>query len=110
MTKNRNKVPGICSHRFRLEGAEASPENTIEPCGREIAAGILAFETDVRRTKDGVLVVFHADGLDETTNGEGSVGEITYQELKKLSAGIRWGEQFASERVPTLRQLLDFLA
>jgi len=110
MIKNQSKVPGICSHRFRVAGAEATPENTIEACSRAIAAGFLTFETDVRRTKDGVLVVFHSDGLEETTNGQGSIGEITYQELKGLSAGIRWGQEFASERVPTLHQLLDFVA
>jgi glycerophosphoryl diester phosphodiesterase len=107
---NQARVPGICSHRFRVAGAKAAPENTIEACGRAVEAGFLIFETDVRRTKDGVLVVFHSDGLEETTNGEGSVGEITHEELKKLSAGIRWGQEFASERVPTLHQLLEFIA
>jgi glycerophosphoryl diester phosphodiesterase len=64
-------------------------------------------EVDVQVTADGVLVVIHDDTLDRTTNGDGKVEIIRIAELQRLDAG-RWrGPQFAGERVPTLREVLD---
>jgi glycerophosphoryl diester phosphodiesterase len=44
-------------------------------------------ELDVHLTSDGELVVIHNERVDDTTNGNGLVREMTLQELKQLDAG-----------------------
>lgn len=50
-------------------------------------AGMLrqwAIETDVHRTKDGVLVCCHDSTVDATYDGTGAIREMTWEELKRL--------------------------
>jgi glycerophosphoryl diester phosphodiesterase len=62
-------------------------------------------ELDVQRSHDGALVVIHDDTVDRTTDGLGRVDEMTLAELKKLDAGVRFGERFRGERIPTLEEV-----
>ena len=65
-------------------------------------------ETDVQLTRDGVMVLFHDDRVDRTSNGSGRICDMTYEELLKLDIGSWKGPEFAGEHVWTLEQLLDF--
>ncbi|MEM3174237.1 MAG: glycerophosphodiester phosphodiesterase family protein, partial [Candidatus Bathyarchaeia archaeon] len=59
-------------------GAKAyEPENTIRSFKRALELGVNAIELDVRRTKDGELVVIHDAEVDRTTSGKGLVSELT---------------------------------
>ncbi len=53
--------------------------------------GYRYFETDLHLSADGVLMVFHDDTLDRTTDGSGPVGEYTASELKAFDAAFRFG-------------------
>jgi len=64
--------------------------------------GVDAVELDVRRTKDGEVVVIHDAEVDRTTNGKGLVSELTLEEIKKLVTD-------KGEKIPTLEEALDFL-
>ena len=60
MTSHRSKVTQVLAHR----GASAAHhENTIAAFRGAAAMGAHAVELDVRRTRDGVLVVHHNPGL-----------------------------------------------
>lgn len=84
-------------------GAKAyEPENTILSFKRAIELGANAVELDVRRTKDGEIVVIHDAEVDRTTNGRGLVSELTLSEIKRLSTE-------KGEKIPTLEEALDFL-
>jgi arylsulfatase len=83
------------------------PENTLAAVRRAIEAGAQVTETDVRTTRDGVLVCRHDDDLARTTNGKGRVGEKTLAELKQLDAGSWFNAKFKNERIPTLREILE---
>jgi glycerophosphoryl diester phosphodiesterase len=83
------------------------PENTLRAFDAAIEAGAAMCELDVQITADGVLVVIHDETLDRTTNREGKVEMIHMAELQRLDAGSWRGPQFADERVPTLREVLD---
>lgn len=84
-------------------GARAyEPENTIRSFKRALELGVNAIELDVRRTKDGELVVIHDAEVDRTTNGKGLVSELTLKEVKELSAE-------KGEKIPTLEEALDFI-
>ena len=43
-------------------------------------------EIDLQFTSDDVPVVIHDDDVDRTTNGKGKVNNMTFEEIKKLSA------------------------
>ena len=75
--------PKIIGHRGLMHEA---PENTLTAFSTCIKLHI-GIELDVRRTKDGSLIILHDDTLNRTTNGKGNVSDITLQELKNLDAG-----------------------
>ena len=84
-------------------GARAyEPENTLRSFGKAIELGVDAVELDVRETKDGKVVVIHDARVDKTTNGKGSVSDLTLDEIKQLVTE-------KDEKVPTLEEALDFL-
>lgn len=100
--------PLIIAHR----GDSAHrPENTLVAFASALEAGADIVELDVQLTRDGHVAVIHDPTVERTTNGQGRVGELTLRELRGLSAGYpaRFGDSFASERVPTLQEVLAFL-
>lgn len=86
----------IVAHR----GASAyEPENTIRAIKRAIELGADMVEVDTHSTSDSQLVVIHDPTVDRTTNGKGTVKQMTLQEIRRLDAG-------KDERIPTLREVL----
>jgi glycerophosphoryl diester phosphodiesterase len=73
-----------------------------------VEAGADFIETDVRTTSDGKLVIMHDGSVDRRTNGHGDVANMTFDEIRKLDAGIKSGEQFAGTKVPTFDEVLEF--
>lgn len=95
----------IAAHR----GGDAPFENAI-PTFERTASGApspVAIETDVQRTKDGVLVLMHDDTLDRTTNGTGRIADVTARQFASLRLKDDTGKATAT-RPPTLRQALDW--
>ena len=64
--------------------SEYAPENTLSSFYLGIHMGANGIETDVRRTKDGVLVLFHDKNLERVIGCEGSVADNTYAELLQM--------------------------
>ena len=62
------------------------PENTLAAFKNAINFGVDWIEMDVQRTKDGVLVVFHDESVERTTNGVGMVADLTFDEIRLLDA------------------------
>lgn len=100
------RQPYIVAHRGLLRHA---PENTLANF-RACLELRLGFEFDVERTKDGHLVCIHDSSVDRTTNGKGKVNQMTLAEIQKLDAGSWFSNEFAGERVPTIRQVLELIA
>jgi glycerophosphoryl diester phosphodiesterase len=99
-------VPLIIAHR----GDSAThPENTLAACKQAIRIGADLVEVDVQLTKDGHVVVLHDVTVNRTTDGTGSVREMTLAEIKKLDAGFsrKFDGAFKNERIPTLGEVLD---
>lgn len=71
-----------------------------------VAMGANGIETDVQRTKDGVLVLYHDDVLKRTLGLEGSICDYTFREVESFDAGAFKGEQYRGERIPTLEAFL----
>jgi len=87
--------------------AGLAPENTYAGFDLALALGVDGIETDVQRTKDGMLVLFHGAHLDKTTSGTGVLQETTWHELQQLDAGSWFGRTYAGERVPLLLEMLQ---
>lgn len=89
------------------------PENTIEAFQNAVDLGYRYLETDLHRTSDGVLVTFHDDTLDRTTEGAGPISRLTWEELSRLDAAYHFAphEDFPRRgqgvRVPSLVEVLE---
>jgi glycerophosphoryl diester phosphodiesterase len=99
--------PLIIAHRG---GALESTENTVAAFQRAFRAGADGIETDIRLTRDGVVVVYHDDyfgrveGLPQAQRTR-LVSDMTYAALTAQTL-IPVGEDTGGRRVPTLNDLL----
>ena len=62
-------------------GALEAPENSWTSFRRVVSLGYRHIETDVRATRDGVVVVFHDADLHRVTDATGPVRGRTWAEL-----------------------------
>ena len=116
--------------------ASIAPQNTLVAGQAGLDAGADVWGVDVRRTKDGVLVLMHDATLDRTTDAEQvfsasspwEVSDFTLSEIRRLDAGLWFAEEdpfgqiaqgtipvetvasYLGEPVPTLREALEFVA
>ena len=86
--------------------SEYCPENTMMSFYMGLQMGANGIETDVRKTKDGVLVLFHDNTLERVVGIEGGVLDYTYAELQTML--VKKGELY--DKIPTLRDFLDHFA
>ncbi len=77
-----------------------APENTLASIRKAISLGCDLLEVDVRRTRDGHLVLLHDERVDRTTNGRGLVARMGLESVQKFDAG-------GGERIPTLEELVQ---
>lgn len=82
-----SKPPLVVAHRG---GADFAPEGTLEALRHADALGADVLEVDIRRSADGVLVIFHDRRVDRVTDGTGRVEEQTSRQLQALDAGYKW--------------------
>lgn len=67
-------------------GAHEFDENTLDAFRSSYEKGLRGFETDVRMTKDGMLVILHDDNLERTHNATGAVENKTAAELRTVTS------------------------
>jgi glycerophosphoryl diester phosphodiesterase len=67
-------------------GEIEAPSDTLYAFERARRLGADVLEMDLHMTKDGHVVVMHDETVDRTTNGTGSVEDLTLAEVKKLDA------------------------
>ena len=92
----------VAAHRGDWRNA---PENSLQAIENSIRMGADIVEIDVRRTKDGHLVLLHDKTLERTTTGQGRVKDWTLEELKKLR--LKNGQGVATRHsLPTLREAM----
>ena len=81
-------------------------ENTMESFKTAVANGVEMVETDVRVTKDGVLVLMHDETVARTTDSIGLVRDMTYEEISKINAGDE--DNFCA--IPTYEEFMEWAA
>src|SRR5688572_23129546 len=68
-------------------GEDEAPSNTMYALDRAMRLGADMLELDIHTSSDGELMVMHDGTVDRTTNGSGSVYEMTAEEIQALDAG-----------------------
>ena len=93
----------IIAHRG---GAGLGLENTLSCIEAGLRCGSVSMiEVDVHLTKDGEVVVIHDPTVDRMTNYSGKIENMTLEQLKAL----RVVGNCHSERIPTLREVLNLI-
>ena len=94
-------------------GEGLGPANTIQAMKLSMAAGADVNDADVHITSDGVLVAIHDDTIDATTDGTGTVGDMTFAQLEKLDAGAKFAGpnndfpfRGKGVKIPTVEEIL----
>ena len=92
-------APRLLAHRG---GAKEFDENSLGAFRASYEKGVRGFETDIRLTKDNVLVILHDDKLERTTTGTGFVENLTADEVKALKL------KKSGEPVPFAQDLMAY--
>jgi glycerophosphoryl diester phosphodiesterase len=89
-----------------------APENTMAAFRRAVELGATFMETDLQITRDAQVIAIHDFTLDRTTSGKGQVHLLTLEQIRALDAGAWFGDgkgkSFSGERVPSLKEILNF--
>jgi glycerophosphoryl diester phosphodiesterase len=103
------RTPQVAGHRGAGgQLGKIAPEDTLAAYRAAIALGVDYVETDPRPTADGVLVNIHDDTVDRTTDGSGSVDEMTFDEIRALHIeASQFAGDYSCEKVPTLVEVLE---
>ena len=93
----------VVAHRGDWRNA---PENSLLAIQGCIDKGVDMIEIDVRKTKDGHLILMHDETLDRTTNGTGRVDDWTLDSIRtlRLRNGLDRVTQFP---IPTLEEAMN---
>ncbi len=96
----------VVAHRGCWRDAAENALSAIEACVR---MGVDVVALDVRRTRDGALVLMHDETVDRTTNGTGLVSDLTLAQIQALrlragSGGV--SARLIDERPPTFAEAI----
>lgn len=98
----------VVAHRagWKENGKVVRAENSKAAIDHAAAIGVEMVELDVRRSKDGVLVVMHDATLERTTTCQGQVSDRTLAELRGCRLMVEGTGILTDEVVPTLAEML----
>ena len=102
LENSENKEIIVIAHRGDWRNA---PENSLQAIKNCIDMGVDMVEIDIRKTKDGQLVLMHDETIDRTTTGKGYVKDWTLDSLKNLQLIDGLGIATA-HKIPTLEEAL----
>ena len=91
-------------------GTSEAPENTMPAFEHAVGLGFDYLETDVHLSADGVLMAFHDPDLSRTCGVDGSIAEMTADELAEVRVDGRASIPLMSElfeRFPDVRFNID---
>ncbi|XP_062999593.1 glycerophosphodiester phosphodiesterase 1 isoform X2 [Elgaria multicarinata webbii] len=95
--------PARIAHRG---GGHDAPENTLAAIRQAAENGATGVEIDLEFTADGIPILMHDDTVDRTTDGSGSLRDLTYAEIRQFNPAAKhklWRD-YRGERIPTLKE------
>ncbi|MGM9760099.1 MAG: glycerophosphodiester phosphodiesterase family protein [Parabacteroides sp.] len=93
----------VVAHRGDWRNA---PENSLQAFKNCIEMGVDMIEIDLKKTKDGELVLMHDETIDRTTNGKGKPSDYTLEELRQFRLKNGLG-RVTFHPIPTFKEVLD---
>lgn len=93
----------VIAHRGAHAGAH---ENTLTALRHAIAIGADYAEIDVRKTADGHYVLMHDATVNRMTDGQGTVGDLPLDKIRRLRVRDVSRPGIADDFVPTLAEAL----
>ena len=94
---------------YAHRGASAYyPQNTMSAFYAGLGMNANGIETDVRKTGDGVLVLFHDDTLEKATDHSGRICDHTYEEL--LAVNVYNTDRTKIDKIPALEDFLRYFS
>lgn len=98
---NRN-VQSVC-HRG---ASRTAPENTLPAFIAARKYGFDCVEADVAWTHDNVAVLLHDSTINRTSNGEGNIADLDYDDIKDLDFGSWFSAAYTGTKIPTVAEFL----
>lgn len=92
----------VVAHRGDWRNA---PENSLLAIEYAIEKGVDVVEIDLKKSKDGVLLLLHDKTLDRTTSGKGKPEDYTWTQLQQLTLRNPHGAP-TRQRIPTFEQCM----
>ncbi|MBQ7820850.1 MAG: hypothetical protein IJ391_01015 [Clostridia bacterium] len=89
--------------------SQYAPENTLSSFYLGLLQNANGIETDVRRSKDGELILFHDDTLERVAEISSRVNDLTLHELKQIKIYKTPNIGFY-DRIVTFREFLEHFA
>lgn len=87
-------------------GFNTAPENTLPAYILSNKQGYSYVECDISFTQDGVPVLLHDDTVNRTSNGTGSIKDLTLEQVKVLDFGAWKNQSYAGTTIPTFEEFL----
>lgn len=97
----------VVAHRGCWRDTAENALSAIRACVR---MGVDVVELDVRRTRDGALILMHDETVDRTTDGTGRVSDLTLDQIRGLRLRAEAGGPTAvvtDERPPTFAEAIQ---
>lgn len=95
-----------CVLGINHRGYTSAPENTLPAYKLSKQMGFKYVETDVSFTSDGVAMLLHDATIDRTSNGTGTLSQMTYEDVRQYDFGSWKNSKYAGTVIPTLDEFL----
>lgn len=96
----------VCAHR----GASGTaPENTMIALEKACGMAVASIEFDISLLGDGSPVIHHDAQFGRTVSGSHRLQDLVLGDLAGCDAGIWFGDEFAGQEIPLLRDVLVLL-
>lgn len=106
-----NGLPIKCIKGIAHRGYSATaPENTIPAYELAVTSGYKYGECDISFTSDGIPMLLHDATIDRTSNGSGTLSQMTYAQVRQYDFGSWKSAEYTGTVIPTLAEFLDFCA
>ena len=102
LCKSVQKSVLVVSHRADWRNA---PENSLQAIQNCIDMGVDMVEVDLKKTKDGHLILMHDKTLNRTTTGKGKPEDYTLVELKEMRLKNGAGHK-TRHQIPTFEECM----
>ena len=92
----------IINHRGYFD----APENTLPAFKLAKKKGYDYVECDVSFTYDNIPVLLHDKTIDRTSNGTGTINELTYDYIRTLDFGSWKSNEYAGTQIPSFEEFI----